>query len=158
MLQGISFYQLRLRASFECIFIILSQTIMDLTLRWSRYECFFSFDCFHFKSCNEVCMRFSEYFGMKVCYSTLKLKEHVFLCLAEIFFFRNSELLKITLQFHKNCQNIFQNDAVFLTNIHIRLVFHSCDEKFLSLSNDPRKILKLSKLRKWWRFFWKFWK
>ena len=60
-------------------------------------------------------MRLSEYFGMKVCYSTLKIKEHVFRRLAEIFFFffRNGELLKITLQFHKNCQNIFQNDTVF---------------------------------------------
>ena len=85
-------------------------------------------------------MRLSEYFSMKVCYSTLKMKEHVFHCLAEIFFFRNSELLKITLQFHKNCQNIFQNDAVLLPNIHIRFIFLSCDEEFLALSNDPRKI------------------
>ena len=58
-------------------------------------------------------MRLSEYFGMEVCYSTLKMKEHVFHRLAENFFFRNVELLKITLQFHKNCQNIVQNDAVF---------------------------------------------
>ena len=33
-------------------------------------------------------MRISEYFGMKVCYSTLKMKEHVFHRLAEIFFFQ----------------------------------------------------------------------
>ena len=52
-------------------------------------------------------MRLSAYFGMKVCYSVLKMKEHVFHRLAEFFFFRNGELLKITLQFHKNCQNIF---------------------------------------------------
>ena len=59
-------------------------------------------------------MRFSEYFGIKVCYSTLKIKEHVFHRLAEIFFSRNGELLKkLLLQFHKNCQNIFQSDAVF---------------------------------------------
>ena len=58
-------------------------------------------------------MRLSEYFGMKVCYSTLKMKEYVFHRLAEIFFFSNGELLKITLQFHKNYENIFQNDAVF---------------------------------------------
>ena len=45
-------------------------------------------DWFHFKSCNEVCMRSSEYFGMKVCYSTLKMKKHVFHRLAEIFFFQ----------------------------------------------------------------------
>ena len=32
-------------------------------------------------------MRLSEYFGMKVCYSTLKMKKHVFHHLAEIFFF-----------------------------------------------------------------------
>ena len=31
-------------------------------------------------------MRLSEYFGMKVCYSTLKIKEHVFHHLAEFFF------------------------------------------------------------------------
>ena len=31
-------------------------------------------------------MRFSEYFGMKVCYSTLKIEEHVFHRVAEIFF------------------------------------------------------------------------
>ena len=58
-------------------------------------------------------MRLSEYFGMKVCYSTLKMKEHVFHRLAEFFFVSNGELLKITLQFHKNCQNIFQHNAVF---------------------------------------------
>ena len=58
-------------------------------------------------------MRLSEYVGMKVCYSTLKMKEHEFHRMAEIFFFRNGELLKITLQFHKNCRNIFQNDAIF---------------------------------------------
>ena len=59
-------------------------------------------------------MRLSEYFDMKVCYSTLEMKEHVFHRLAEFFFFfRNGELLKITLQFYKNCQNIFQNDAIF---------------------------------------------
>ena len=32
-------------------------------------------------------MRLSEYLGMKVCSSTLKMKEHVFHRLAEIFFF-----------------------------------------------------------------------
>ena len=59
-------------------------------------------------------MQLSEFFGMKVCYSTLKIKVHVFHRLAEFFFFfRNGELLKITLQFHKNYQNIFQNHAVF---------------------------------------------
>ena len=58
-------------------------------------------------------MRLSEYFGMKVCYSTLKMHEYVFHRLAEIFFFRNGELFKITLEFHKNCQNIVQNYAVF---------------------------------------------
>ena len=60
-------------------------------------------------------MRLSEYFGMKLCYSTLKTKKHVFHRSAGIFFFRNGELLKITLEFHKNYQNIFQNDAVFFT-------------------------------------------
>ena len=53
------------------------------------------------------------------------------------FFFSNGELSKTT-QFHKNCQNIFQNDAIFyqifFTN---RLVFLLCDEEFLALSNDP---------------------
>ena len=58
-------------------------------------------------------MRLSEYLGIKVCYSTLKMKQHVFHRLAEIFFFRNCELLKIILQFHKNCKNIFSNDTVF---------------------------------------------
>ena len=33
-------------------------------------------------------MRLSEYFAMKVCYSTLKVKELVFHRLAEIFFFQ----------------------------------------------------------------------
>ena len=33
-------------------------------------------------------MGLSEYFGMKVCYSTLKMKEHVFQRLAEFFFFQ----------------------------------------------------------------------
>ena len=103
-------------------------------------------------------MRLSEYFGMEVCYSTLKMKEHVFHHLAEIFFFSNGELLKITLHFHKNCQNICQNDVVFLPNIHIRLVYLLCDEEFWALSNFPRKISKFPKLRKWRRFFWKFWK
>ena len=74
----------------------------------------------------------------------------------KIFFFRNGELLKIILKFHKNCQNIFQNYTVFLPNTHIQLVFLSCDEEFLALLNDPRKISKCSKLRKWRRFFWKF--
>ena len=45
-------------------------------------------DWFHFKSCNEVCMRLSEYFGIKVCYSDLKMKDPVFHRLAEIFFFQ----------------------------------------------------------------------
>ena len=31
-------------------------------------------------------MRLSKYFSMKVCYSTLKMKEHVSQRLAEIFF------------------------------------------------------------------------
>ena len=66
-------------------------------------------DWFHFKSCNEVCMRLSKYFGIEVWYSTLKMKEHVFQRLADFSFFRNGEVLKTTLQFHKNCQNIFQN-------------------------------------------------
>ena len=35
-------------------------------------------DWFHFKSRNEFCMKLSEYFGMKVCYSTLKMKELLF--------------------------------------------------------------------------------
>ena len=38
------------------------------------------------------------------------MKEHVFHRLAEIFFVRNVELLNFlteTLQFYKNCQNIF---------------------------------------------------
>ena len=35
-------------------------------------------------------MRLPEYFGMKVCYSTLKMKEHVFHRLAEIFLERSS--------------------------------------------------------------------
>ena len=58
-------------------------------------------------------MKLSEYFGMKVCYSTLRMKEHVFHRSAENFCFRSGELLTITLQFHKNCQHIFQNDAIF---------------------------------------------
>ena len=58
-------------------------------------------------------MRLSEYFGMKVFYSTLKIKKHGFHCLAEIFFHTNVELLMTILQFHKNCQNIFQNGADF---------------------------------------------
>ena len=62
--------------------------------------------------------------------------------LAEFFFVRNGELLKITLQFHKNCRHIFQINAVFLPNIHVRLVVLPCDEEFLALSNDPRKISK----------------
>ena len=33
-------------------------------------------------------MWLSEYFGMKVSYSSLKMKEHVFHRLAEIFFFQ----------------------------------------------------------------------
>ena len=58
-------------------------------------------------------MRLSEYFGMKVCYSTLKMKKHVFHRLTEIYFFGNGEVLKITLKFYKNRQNIFHNDAIF---------------------------------------------
>ena len=33
-------------------------------------------------------MRLSEYFGIKVCYSLLKMKEHVFHCLAEFVSFQ----------------------------------------------------------------------
>ena len=98
-------------------------------------------------------MRLSEYFGTKLCYSTLKMREHSFHRLAEIFFFRNGELLKIILQFYKSCQNIFQNDAVFSPNIRIWLVFLSCDEEFLALSNGPRQISKFKKLGKWRWFF-----
>ena len=69
-------------------------------------------------------------------------------------FFRNGELLKLTLQFHTNCQDIFPKWCSFLPNIHIQMVLLLCDEEFLALSNDSRKISKYSKLRKW-RFFWK---
>ena len=33
-------------------------------------------------------MTFSEYFGVKVCYAILKIKEHVFHALVEIFLFQ----------------------------------------------------------------------
>ena len=87
-------------------------------------------------------MRLSECCGIKVCYSILKMKEHVFHRLAEIFFFRNGELLKITLQFHKNCQNIFQNDAVFDQIYIFRCFFPLCDEELLALSNNLKKLSK----------------
>ena len=115
-------------------------------------------DWFLFKSCNEVCMKLSEYFGMKLFFCTQNEGTRVSPFGWNFFFFRNGELLKITLQFHKKLPKYFPKWCNFLANIHIRLVFLSCDEEFLALSNDPRKILKFSKLRKLRRFFWKFWK
>ena len=42
------------------------------------------------------------------------MEEHVFHRFAEILFFcQEWRAVEITLQFHKNYQNIFQNDAIF---------------------------------------------
>ena len=73
------------------------------------------------------------------------------------FFFRNGELLKITLQFHKTCQNIFQNYAIFY-QIYIFAWFFFHVTRIFSSIEWSKKNIKIWKLRKWRRFLWKFWK
>ena len=76
------------------------------------------------------------------------MKEHVFHRLADFFFFRNRELLKIILQFYKSCQNIFQIDAVFFTKYTYSVAFPFIQWGIFSSVEWSEKNVEIFKIEK----------
>ena len=83
----LSKYQTTKRRNKCCVKSCSSTIDKDTNLNFHRVPKSGS-DWFHFKSCNEVCMRLSEYFGIKVPYVILhsKWRNTCFTVWLEIFF------------------------------------------------------------------------